>query len=634
MVLVLIIIHLSQMNSCFELDLFMRKIIKLPLDLANQISAGEVVARPASVVKELIENSIDSGATEIKIFVDLGGKELIKVIDNGKGITEEDISLSIEPHATSKVYSLYELESVVTMGFRGEALASISSVSKFNLKSKHIDSNIGYSISDGDTTDYQILPVAHSTGTSIEVKELFYNTPARRKFLKTDRTEYAYIDEVIKRIALCHFNISFTLSHNDKIMRSLPIADTVNKQLVRISKLCHQNFINESISIEEEGVDLHLWGWVGKPSMARNKPDMQYFYVNGRTIKDRLVAHAIRQAYKDVLHHIKHPAYVLYFAIDHRQVDVNVHPTKHEVRFRDSRLVHDFIFGKLNRALATTKPKFDDQYQDEINNDKLPNPYCQKDSYASSINNNQSSIDIYSALLAVPQNTTINEPYVGYNSSEIKEYEDNLDKRNQSMVYGRAESDFPLGFAMAQLKGIFILCQNKFGLVIVDMHAAHERVLYEEIKHSWSTNKSISQALLIPLTYPLSFKQMALFEMNFDVFKKVGFNIQVIGEDTIVIREIPIYIKNKDVGPLIENMISDIAIMGESDQVEIYLNKILSTMSCHKAIRANDNMTIEEMNHLLRKMETTNRADQCNHGRRTWVQMDLVDLDKLFMRGK
>lgn len=469
---------------------------------------------------------------------------------------------------------------------------------------------------------------------------MFYNTPARRKFLKTDRTEYSYIDEVVKRVALCYYDVNINLYHNNKIIHCLPVADSQRKQLARVSKILNSDFVSDAILIDESAIDIRLWGWVGKPSIARNKGDMQYFYVNGRTVKDKLVAHAIRQAYKDVLHHLKHPSYILYLSIDYELVDVNVHPTKHEVKFRDSYLVHDFIFGKLNKALSNTKP----QHQERVGDDAM----CWQQgsegrvsvvadvisSKAKLIDNclssagYQNSLDIYNSLL----NSTGKSNIFDAESIVDDHFNSNVSDLMGLNFHGN-NSDFPLGFALGQLLGIYILSQTKDGMIIVDMHAAHERILYEKVKQAWENNKQISQSLLVPVTYNLSTKQRSVLEENLHIFINFGFQIDVFLDDMIVIRAIPFFLKNRDIGSLIERIISDIALVGKTDQMDVYLNRVLSTMACHKAVRANDNLSIEEMNHLLREMENTPRSDQCNHGRPTWIKLGLKELDKLFMRG-
>jgi DNA mismatch repair protein MutL len=608
----------------------MRRIQKLTIDLANKIAAGEVVSRPSSVVKELLENSIDAKSTDLKIYIQNGGKKSIKVIDNGEGIHKDDLSLAICPHATSKVYCFSELESVNTMGFRGEALASIASVSQFEIRSKHVNDSVAYTLN--NNTDIKVS--SHPNGTMVNINEIFYNTPARRKFLKTDRTEYSYIDEVIKRIALCYFNISISFFHNDKLIYCLPAADNQKKQLHRISKILNNDFINSAILVDESAVDLHLWGWVGKPSMARNRADMQYFYVNGRIVKDKLIAHAIRQAYKDVLHHLKHPSYILYFSIDYDLVDVNVHPTKHEVKFRDSYLVHDFIFGKLNKVLTKTIPKLDDEFSD-LSYEAHDDQYRKTPDLAHGLRGTdevfegyQNNIDIYSSLRDIPDKVGIPSISTDNNKTLANEFD------SHNSLRADKHDDFPLGFALGQLLGIYILSQTRNGLIIVDMHAAHERILYEKVKQAWVGNKSISQSLLIPITYTLSAKQISILDSNVSILIKLGFDIDILLDEMIVIRAIPFFLKNNDIGGLVERIISDIAFIGDSSQMDIYLNKILSTMACHKAVRANDSLSIEEMNHLLREMEKTPRADQCNHGRPTWIKMGLKELDRLFMRGQ
>lgn len=605
----------------------MRRIKSLPSELANKIAAGEVVARPSSVVKELIENSLDAEASEITISIKNGGKDCIKVTDNGNGICREDLALALHPQATSKIYTEEELDAIESLGFRGEALASIAAISKMCIKSRHYQESLAYAI-DNQVSD--IKPASHPTGTTVQVRELFHNTPARRKFLKTDKTEYAHIEEVIRRFALCHFNVHFKFYHNDKLIYNLPEALVGEKQLKRIEKLTHQQFMAQSIPVDVQALDLHLWGWVGKPSMARNTADMQYFYVNGRIIKDKLISHAIKQAYRDVLHNVKFPSYVLYFALDYEQVDVNVHPTKHEVRFRNARLIHDFIFGKLNKSLSTTHPtcgSSSNEVQDKQTAADQGSLLSNESTMAGVEHHN--NINLYRSLINIPE-TRQSQPDLNY----LKSSSSSLNAEMKNYNKTQDSDQYPLGFALAQLQGIYILAQNTRGLIIVDMHAAHERILYEQIKQAWEHNQPLSQALLIPDTHQLTNKQMSFFEQYQSFFASIGFETDILGDDTIVIRKIPVYLKKIDIGLLFDNMISELALTGKTSQLEVQLNKVLSTMSCHKAVRAGDQLSIEQMNHLLRQMEKTVRSDQCNHGRRTWVQMTCGDLDKLFMRGQ
>ena len=639
----------------------MRQIRQLPEQLANQIAAGEVVARPASVVKELVENSLDAGASEIHIEIEKGGKALIRVSDDGRGIAADELPLAVSAHATSKIYSLEELEAVASMGFRGEALASIAAVSDCTLTSRTPEAGSGQCLRPAPSGGHELVAAPCAPGTIVEVARLFYNTPARRKFLKTDRTEYAHIDETVRRLALCHFEVAFTLTHNNRVLRRLDRADTPEKQLARIGTLCYESFVDQAIAVDESTAGMQLWGWVGKPACARNSPDMQYFYVNGRVVRDRVVNHALKQAYKDVLHNALHPAYVLYFALDPGQVDVNVHPTKHEVRFRDTRLVHDFIYGRLNQALANTRPGgAGDQQPREAMAEQPDTPADRSKSggqagHSASGGNaaarsasasgastswrqvfeqrrpgasaQQQTLALQEQLLAPSADTTAAPQEPGETSPGPV--------RNEEATSTATPSEhYPLGFALAQLKGVFILAQNRHGLVVVDMHAAHERVLYEQIKKAWDTREPSSQHLLVPVTRDLGLRRMALFTEHEDLFTRMGFVIEPIGEETVVVRAIPAFVADNDVGKLVETVLEDLEAVGRSASVEDYLQHILATMACHRAFRANERMSREQMNQLLRQMEQTERASQCNHGRPTWVQLSMEEVDKLFMRGQ
>ena len=637
--------------------LIMPRIKELPVDLANQIAAGEVVERPVSIVKELLENSLDAGADKITIELEQGGKQLIRVQDNGSGIIKEDLALALSAHATSKIYALEDLSNIATLGFRGEALASIGSVSKLSISSKIKNSTYAWLIKqEGRYAEKADLhPVSHPLGTTVEVRELFFNTPARRSFLKTDKTEFAHIDELIKKIALCHFGVAFKLIHNGKVVRQFQKALTQSQQLERISQLCLPDFISESIYLEEEAVGLKIWGWIGKPAVASNRANAQYFYVNGRIIKDKLISHAVRQAFRDVLHHQKHPTYVLYFSLDYAEVDVNVHPTKSEVRFRDSRLVHQFIFSKIHRAIATANGQTDEEANAEDQSDETMASH----ELASPSATNVSSVpyrpektmtggnrqhELYKSLLSpisldalnaesgfLPLNVRESSAENAYGAQSALDIVIPNEKEEDSTVN---ENNFSLGFALAQVHGVFMLAQSRDGLILVDIHAAHERVLYEKIKYAWQKNETVSQNLLIPISVHVDSHQTVVVEEHANLLSELGFDISLLGADSIVVRAIPIYLHNRDIESLLLNILNELHVYGNSKNSEAYLNKILGTMACHKAVRANDELTIEEMNVLLRDMEQTQRSEQCNHGRPTWVELGMGELDKMFMRGQ
>lgn len=654
-----------------------RRIKVLSTELANQIAAGEVVERPSSIVKELFENALDAGATEITLELEHGGKEKILIRDNGSGIEKDDLPLTLMPHATSKIYSLAELEAINSMGFRGEALASIGSIAKVKITSKAAQDEHAWSVD--NQLGNELIPASHPIGTTIEVMQVFYNTPARRKFLKAERTEYVHIDELLKKFMLCHFNVALTVWHNGKEVKSYPVADTPQKQQQRIADICGDEFVDNALLIQAEAMDLQLYGWVAKPQFSKSRADLQYFYVNGRIIKDKLIAHAIKQAYKDVLHHQRYPAFILFFNIDPHAVDVNVHPTKHEVRFRESRLVHDFLFAKIHHALADTKPQLPESSLAEIEIDALTfsTPESSKNQLSQySSNKNQytdhsradhrNNMALYEQLInqqekiqsientsgsqyeiKVPHKVALQTPHDKWQDAtqlsiplvadDVKEKvtdQDTMTQKANTATPVKEAKTYPLGFALAQVHGIFILSQTEDGLIIVDMHAAHERVLYEKVKTLWAKHEAVSQMLLLPLTFEINPVLLDVLDAHEELLNKLGFEYSALGEKTLVIRAIPVYLKNNHIESLIVEIANSLKVSGKAKPMDDYMHEILATMSCHKAVRAHDQITIEEMNQLLRDMEHTARADQCNHGRPTWVKMTVNDLDKLFMRGK
>jgi len=607
------------------------RIRRLSTYLANQIAAGEVVERPASVVKELLENSIDAGANRIDIDIENGGCRLIRVRDNGAGIHHEDLVLALSRHATSKLASSDDLVAIRTLGFRGEALPSIASVSRLVLTSRQQEEETAWSISgDGSEPDLtDIKPAAHPQGTTIEVRDLFYNTPARRKFLRSEKTEFGHIEEIVRRIALACPAIAIRLQHNQRIVIDFraagAVSATADAELDRIARICGPAFQQQALPVDCDTVDLHLYGWVALPTFSRSQADMQYFFVNGRVIRDKLVSHAVRQAYRDVLYHGRHPAYVLYLDMPADQVDVNVHPTKHEVRFREARLVHDFLFRSLHKALADIRPGGDSPAA-------VAGPQTAMDGQAGRpppLAVNRSSV--YGAgsqqalRIAEPPGAALASVYEALRNSDVSDSE-----------VGQAEdADVPpLGYALAQLHGVYILAQNARGLVVVDMHAAHERITYERMKSGHDAGQVRSQPLLVPMSVHVSEREARLVDDHAALFSNLGMRIERLGPETLVVREIPIVLADADVEVLLRDVLADLHAHGDSRRIRDNIDDVLATMACHGSVRANRRLTLPEMNALLRDMERTERSGQCNHGRPTWTELTLTELDKLFLRGQ
>lgn len=630
----------------------MPRINLLSQRLANQIAAGEVVERPASVVKELVENSLDAGATRIEIDVEQGGVKLLRIKDNGLGIHKQDLALALSRHATSKIVDLEDLEAIASLGFRGEALASISSVSRLNMVSKAetaADSSGWRVEAEGQEMNAKLSPAAHGQGTTVEVRDLFFNTPARKKFLKTEKTEFSRIDEIVKRIALSRFDVQFNLNHNQRAIHNLLPARSDQEKQRRVGLVCGPSFVENSVQVDMDRAGLRLWGWVSLPTFSRSQADLQYFYVNGRIIRDKLVTHAIKQAYRDVLFHGRHPAYVLYLKCDPATVDVNVHPTKHEVRFRESRLVHDFLFSSLHKALAQVKPADHFTGVTDDPNDQLAamgngmgsgfnqalNPNFNP-SYSQPAQQPFADINQQTALGLTdsgPSNFNRGAAYQGYGStpdgSLVREQLQSLEK-----LGGENEDVPPLGFAVAQIHGIYILAQNREGLITVDMHAAHERITYERMKLACQNEELVMQPLLVPLSISVSSAEADCVESKQEEFKQLGIVIDKVAEESIVVRQIPSILRDSNVEQMVRDVLSDMLEYGSSDRIQAHQDELLSTMACHGSVRANRQLTIPEMNSLLRDMEATERSGQCNHGRPTWVFQSLDALDKLFLRGQ
>ncbi len=583
--------------------------------LSNQIAAGEVVERPASVVKELLENSLDAGAKRIDIELEKGGIKLIRVRDDGSGVEKDDLPLALNRHATSKISELDDLEHVVSLGFRGEALASIASVSRLVMISRTADASEAWKVeTEGRDMAASVSPAAHPPGTNVEVRDLFFNTPVRRKFMRTEQTEYKRIDEMICRLALSRFDVGFNVTHNQRVVHRFEPASSDAEQRRRVSQVCGPAFIENTVSIDMEASGLSLWGWVSLPTFSRSQADLQHFYVNGRAIRDKLVTHAIKQAYRDVLYHGRHPAFVLYLELDPALIDVNVHPTKHEVRFRDSRLVHDFLFSALHRSLADVRPEVVDKQEVAY----VGNEAFTEKNYAS----------------PRQQGFGLSRAQVESQISSFAEFASPLRDSSVMPVETDDEEIPPLGYAIAQLQGIYILSQNEQGLVIVDMHAAHERITYEQMKAAMSDDGIRSQPLLVPVSVAVSESEADCAEENQEALEQLGLTLERQGPETLSIRQVPVILKNSDTEQLVRDVLSDLLEHGTSDRIEAHRDEILSTMACHSSVRANRILTIPEMNSLLRDMERTERSGQCNHGRPTWVQMSLGDLDKLFLRGR
>lgn len=619
--------------------------------LANQIAAGEVVERPASVVKELVENALDAGAGRVDIEIEQGGVKLIRVRDDGSGIAEADLPLALSRHATSKILTLDDLEAVGTLGFRGEALASISSVSRLSLTSRTETQEAASRVEvEGRDMDAKISPAAHPVGTTVEVRDLFFNTPARRKFLRTEKTEFNHVEECIRRQALSRFDAGFTLRHNQRVVQSLRPAESPLDKERRISSLCGQQFIDNAVVIDAEASGLRLWGWVALPTFSRSQADLQYFFVNGRVIRDKLVAHAVRQAYRDVLYNNRHPAFVLYLEVDPATVDVNVHPTKHEVRFRDGRLVHDFIFRTLHRALADVRP--DDHLRGAVAQSfgREPEPAAGAgndapafQSQAHQISGQPSAFSGHFGQAGSPQ------PQQEWKASDQMAFYNSLNEGGGVATASRSEGftpqpmptppqdgeeEPPLGYAIAQLHGIYILAQSRAGMIVVDMHAAHERITYERMKRALVEQDLKSQPLLVPLSLAVSQKEAALAETHGEELQHLGLQIERIGPETLAVRQVPALLRGADTEQLVRDVLADLIEHGQSDRVEAVTHELLGTMACHGSVRANRQLTIPEMNSLLRDMEATERSGQCNHGRPTWTLVTLSELDKLFLRGR
>ncbi|WP_020181978.1 DNA mismatch repair endonuclease MutL [Methylotenera sp. 1P/1] len=607
----------------------------LPDQLISQIAAGEVVERPASALKELLENSLDAGSTDIQVSLMQGGVKQLRVADNGSGIAQEDLALALTRHATSKIASLEDLEAVASLGFRGEALASIASVSRTQISSRAQTTKHAWRITSDGSEVSTIEPAALDAGTVIEVNDLYFNTPARRKFLKTEGTEFGHCEEAFHRVALSRPDVAFMLQHNGRALSRYAVSAPEK----RFTEVLGAEFAAESIQLDESAAGLRLWGIAAKPTYNRNSRDTQYVYVNGRFVRDKLISHAIRQAYQDVLHHDRHPAFVLFLELDPSLVDVNVHPSKTEVRFRDGQAIHRFIFHALHKALATPTGVSNAVTASQV----------QYNPFAPTASNGQTLYPTYQSQINLATNEPANfyqtmfgtTPTIG--STDTREFSSPVcyaDTFENSTIPNQQTNidEFPLGFAVAQIHGVYVLAQNTHGLVVVDMHAAHERIMYEKLKDALDHKQVPMQPLLLPVSFNADRLEVATVQdtlaSDAGSLLQLGFDIAVLSPTTLAVRAVPTMLQHADAVTLARDVLRDLREYGASRALTERRNELLGTMACHAAVRANRSLTVPEMNALLRDMEATERSGQCNHGRPTWFQVSMGDLDKMFMRGK
>ncbi|HGM6069133.1 TPA: DNA mismatch repair endonuclease MutL [Stenotrophomonas maltophilia] len=627
-----------------------RPIRPLPDILINQIAAGEVVERPASVVKELVENAIDAGASRVDIDLEEGGVRLIRIRDNGSGIAPEQLPLAVSRHATSKIADLDDLESVATLGFRGEALPSIASVSRFTLASRRAHDEHGSALQIEGGKIGEVTPRAHAPGTTVEVRELFYNVPARRKFLRAERTELGHIEEWLRSLALARPDVELRVSHNGKASRRYKPGDLYSD--ARLAETLGEDFANQAVRVDHSGAGLRLHGWIAQPHYSRASADQQYLYVNGRSVRDRSVAHAVKMAYGDVLYHGRQPAYVLFLELDPTRVDVNVHPAKHEVRFRDSRLVHDFVYRTLKDALADTRAGMSAQEIGAV-------PAHPVDASATPMASSAGASGFGLVRGAAPGSGSgggggfsgwrpqqplglqvADAPaayaalYAAPSGAERGATLPPMPSENGLPVTSADAGVPPLGYAIAQLHGIYILAENAEGLIVVDMHAAHERIGYERLKNAHDGIGLQSQPLLVPITLAVGEREADTAESEAETLAALGFEVTRAGPGSLHVRSIPALLAHAEPEGLLRDVLTDLREHGQSRRVASARDELLSTMACHGAVRANRRLTVPEMNALLRDMEITERSGQCNHGRPTWARFSLAEIDRWFLRGR
>ncbi|NIJ87732.1 DNA mismatch repair protein MutL [Xanthomonas campestris] len=618
---------------------------QLPEILINQIAAGEVVERPASVVKELVENALDAGATRVDIELEEGGVRLIRIRDNGGGITPDELPLAVSRHATSKIASLDDLETVATLGFRGEALPSIASVSRFTLISRRADAEHGSALQIDGGRLGEVTPHAHAPGTTVEVRELFFNVPARRKFLRAERTELGHIEEWLRSLALARPDVELRVSHNGKPSRRYKPGDLYSD--ARLGETLGEDFARQALRVDHSGAGLRLHGWVAQPHYSRASTDQQYLYVNGRSVRDRSVAHAVKMAYGDVLFHGRQPAYVLFLELDPARVDVNVHPAKHEVRFREARLIHDFVYRTLQDALAQTRAG---TTPNSIGSDApagdavgaMGAGFSGGASYGSTASGGGGSGSYANWTPSqTPLGLRVDEARAAYSALYAPppgsaQHAAQLPQLSGTGLPATAEESGvpPLGYAVAQLHGIYILSENAEGLIVVDMHAAHERIGYERLKNAHDSIGLHAQPLLVPITLAVGEREADTAEREADTLASLGFEITRAGPQSLHVRSIPALLANAEPEALLRDVLGDLREHGQSRRIASARDELLSTMACHGAVRANRRLTVPEMNALLRDMEATERSGQCNHGRPTWARFTLSDIDRWFLRGR
>ena len=611
----------------------------LPEILINQIAAGEVVERPASVVKELVENAIDAGATRVDIELEEGGVRLIRIRDNGSGIAAEQLALAVSRHATSKIASLDDLEAVATLGFRGEALPSIASVSRFTLASRRAQDEHGSALQIEGGKLGEVLPRAHAPGTTVEVRELFYNVPARRKFLRAERTELGHIEEWLRSLALARPDVELRVSHNGKASRRYKPGDLYSD--ARLGETLGEDFANQAVRVDHSGAGLRLHGWIAQPHYSRASTDQQYLYVNGRSVRDRSVAHAVKMAYGDVLFHGRQPAYVLFLELDPTRVDVNVHPAKHEVRFRDSRLVHDFVYRTLKDALADTRAGMaahDIGAGAGAEAGALAQPATSWSGGQPGGGGSGGGYGNWGAQQS-PLGLQVADAPAAYAALYAGPVGSQQSLPPMPSEYGLPVTSAdagvpPLGYAVAQLHGIYILAENAEGLIVVDMHAAHERIGYERLKNAHDGIGLHAQPLLVPITLAVGEREADTAEREADTLVALGFDVTRAGPGALHVRSIPALLANAEPEGLLRDVLGDLREHGQSRRVATARDELLSTMACHGAVRANRRLTVPEMNALLRDMEITERSGQCNHGRPTWARFSLAEIDRWFLRGR
>lgn len=584
---------------------------KLPDHLINQIAAGEVIERPASVVKELVENSLDAQAQHVGINIDAGGARLIEVIDDGIGIAADDLPLALSRHATSKIASFEDLSAVVSLGFRGEALPSIASVARVELASRVQGADHGTLVAVNGGKMEPPSPVSMRSGTRVSVRDLFYNTPARRKFLRTEKTEFTHIDRNVRRLALAHPGVVFTVKHNGRTALHLPAAQGGEDRQRRISQLLGAEFVaaSEWHSLEREGLSIEAR--LAAPTFNRSQPDMQYAFVNGRWVRDKTIMHAVRMGYQDVLFHGRHPAYILWIAMDPTRVDVNAHPAKTEVRFRDSGQVHSLVQRVVSLAMESTRPS---------------TVAAAPTSLATNVPSESDQVGL--SLPAARSHQAMPTSAADANWTTLAQ------PSRQPIPAVADDAPPPLGFAIAQLHGVYILAQNSHGLVVVDMHAAHERITYEQLKAAHSDRAMVRQPLLVPLRITVSRAEADLAELHQSTLLEAGLVIERSGPESVALREVPALLGANHAEALLRDVLADFESVGHSGRAAAVSDELLATMACHHSVRANRQLTLPEMNALLRDMERTERADQCNHGRPTWTQVSMAELDRLFLRGQ